>query len=422
MPVVEESRAVRAGLTREAIIDAAALLFSTRGYRAVSLRDIAAEAGISHPALLKHFAGKEELLRRVLDRYEDANTSSGLGDISIGSTVELPFAAVAARNRALPGYLPLFASLIGEASAPAHPAHAALRERAARFRRVGADLIEEAQLEGLVDDARIPADESARLMAAWDGLQVLEQYLPDRVDVVDALRQHEALLAFAPSWRAPDDVPHGSASAPAPSLPRFVAPPQSPETGYRSGRERRQRILDGAMALFAREGYIDTSLRDIAARVGVTKSALYHHFPSKDALLLAVLEERDRRIDAVVAAAPDRTAAETLRSLADGAATNETEQPGLIEVYAAISGEAVPRDHPAHAYFERRFLLTLDGFTALFRSAAEAGDLPAHRDPAHEGAWLLALWDGLQYQWLYDHDSVDVAGQLRAHLEDVLPG
>lgn len=39
----------------------------------------------------------------------------------------------------------------------------------------------------------------------------------------------------------------------------------------------------------------------------------------------------------------------------------------------------------------------------------------------HEALWVLALWDGLQYHWLYDRDSVDVAAQLRAHLADVLP-
>ena len=35
--------------------------------------------------------------------------------------------------------------------------------------------------------------------------------------------------------------------------------------------------------------------------------------------------------------------------------------------------------------------------------------------------WLTALWDGLQYQWLYDRSSVAVAAQLTAHLDDVLP-
>ncbi|MGH1549541.1 TetR/AcrR family transcriptional regulator [Leifsonia poae] len=179
--------------------------------------------------------------------------------------------------------------------------------------------------------------------------------------------------------------------------------------------------MDDAMTLFAREGYGDTSLQDIATRVGVSKSALYHHFPSKDALLLAVLRERDHRIDDTVAGSPARSAAEILRGFADGAEANERDQPGLIELYAVISSEATVPDHPAHAYFEHRFAQALDGFTAMFEAARDAGDLPAHRDPAHEALWVLALWDGLQYLWLYDHDSVEVAAALRTHLLDVLP-
>jgi len=39
----------------------------------------------------------------------------------------------------------------------------------------------------------------------------------------------------------------------------------------------------------------------------------------------------------------------------------------------------------------------------------------------HEATWLIAMWDGLQYQWLYDRERLDIATHLRAHLDDVLP-
>ena len=48
------------------------------------------------------------------------------------------------------------------------------------------------------------------------------------------------------------------------------------------------------MRLFSRDGYGDTSLRDIAEAVGVSKSTLLHHYASKELLLSAVLAERDR--------------------------------------------------------------------------------------------------------------------------------
>jgi AcrR family transcriptional regulator len=52
----------------------------------------------------------------------------------------------------------------------------------------------------------------------------------------------------------------------------------------------RQDILDASLALFAERGYDKTSLREIAEQVGVTKAALYYHFPSKEQILVALFE------------------------------------------------------------------------------------------------------------------------------------
>lgn len=50
------------------------------------------------------------------------------------------------------------------------------------------------------------------------------------------------------------------------------------------------RIRAVAMELFATQGYERTSLREIAERVGMTKASLYYHYPSKQALLLALIQ------------------------------------------------------------------------------------------------------------------------------------
>jgi len=51
----------------------------------------------------------------------------------------------------------------------------------------------------------------------------------------------------------------------------------------------RQRVLDAALELFAENGVSGSSLQMIADRIGVTKAAVYHQFPSKDEIVLAVL-------------------------------------------------------------------------------------------------------------------------------------
>lgn len=54
-------------------------------------------------------------------------------------------------------------------------------------------------------------------------------------------------------------------------------------------------ILDSAAALFVRDGYTGAKLQDVAKACGVTKSMLYHYFPTKDDLLFAMLQEHLQR-------------------------------------------------------------------------------------------------------------------------------
>jgi len=413
-------RTARTEQTRAAIVAAAHDAFVTRGYRATSLRDIAAAAGISHPGLLRHFATKDELLAAVVDLFERDNETELLERMAAEDPGTLAYSELARRNETVPGYLALFAALTGEASTPRHPAHEIMRDRYARLRELSTDAIDEAITQDTVAADRDPGGEAVRVPAAWDGLQLLAQYLPERVDIAETLETYEASLALPVGWRDADDPPPASTAAPVPPMPSFAAPDAAP-SGYRVGRERRALIVDGATALFAEEGYGDTSLRDIAERVGVSKSTLLHYFGSKEALLSAVLSHRDQQIESRADHVPADRAVTELRGLPRGAAVNAATAPGLIEVYAVLSCEAVPADHPAHAYFEERFRGVVDHFAALFRAAQEDGDLPSHRDPEFEALWLTALWDGLQYQWLYDRSSVDVAAQLTAHLDDVLP-
>ena len=49
-----------------------------------------------------------------------------------------------------------------------------------------------------------------------------------------------------------------------------------------------ERIIEVALDLFSERGYEATSMRDIASALGLSPGAFYHHFPSKEAVLVAV--------------------------------------------------------------------------------------------------------------------------------------
>ena len=65
----------------------------------------------------------------------------------------------------------------------------------------------------------------------------------------------------------------------------------------------REKILDAAEPLFARQGFAGTGLAEVAARVGLSKSSLFHHFSSKAQLYAAVVARILARIEAPVLAA-----------------------------------------------------------------------------------------------------------------------
>ena len=64
----------------------------------------------------------------------------------------------------------------------------------------------------------------------------------------------------------------------------------------------RERILAVALELFGSRGYEGTSIRDIADRMGMTKAAVYYHFPAKERLLAELLGPVTTRISGMLTA------------------------------------------------------------------------------------------------------------------------
>ncbi|MEZ5288119.1 MAG: TetR family transcriptional regulator [Vicinamibacterales bacterium] len=73
------------------------------------------------------------------------------------------------------------------------------------------------------------------------------------------------------------------------------------------GQRTRQAIIDAALDLFGEKGYFGTTLRDVAAAVGIRESAIYNYFRGKEALFLALIsadqESRLEHLDAALESA-----------------------------------------------------------------------------------------------------------------------
>ena len=73
---------------REALLDAAARLFAERGYSGTSIEDLGAAAGVSGPALYKHFVGKQAMLAAILVDASEGLFSGGQEVLSRSSGAE----------------------------------------------------------------------------------------------------------------------------------------------------------------------------------------------------------------------------------------------------------------------------------------------------------------------------------------------
>jgi AcrR family transcriptional regulator len=178
--------------------------------------------------------------------------------------------------------------------------------------------------------------------------------------------------------------------------------------GYAKGRERREEIVEAAMALFAAHGYRGTTIAQVAERVGMSDAGLLHHFPSKEHLLLAVLAHREERdIERMRSARADSaTPLDALIELCRRNAAN----PHIVQLFTVIAAESLDGAHPGHDAFVTRYRERRRGAARGLARAQADGHLRADVDVDRLAAQVLAMYDGLQLQWLRDPEEVDMVG------------
>jgi AcrR family transcriptional regulator len=150
--------------------------------------------------------------------------------------------------------------------------------------------------------------------------------------------------------------------------------------GRRRGRpgHDREAVLRRAVELFDRRGYDATSIGDLARELGVTKSAVFHHVGSKEALLAAALEEAldalERAVDEV--AGGPGSAYDRLRAAVAAAVLVLVEHLPAVRLLLRVRGNS----EVERTALERRRRLD-ERLAALVRLAAADGDLRDDVEP-----------------------------------------
>jgi AcrR family transcriptional regulator len=138
-------------------------------------------------------------------------------------------------------------------------------------------------------------------------------------------------------------------------------------------------LLDAAVSLFNERGYEATSMDELAARLGVTKSAIYHHVPSKVELLRLAL---DRALDALFAltqetGATTGPAIDRLEYVVRGSVRVLAAELPFVTLLLRLRGNSETERAALHR--RREFDRVVTG---LVRAAEHEGDVRADVDPA----------------------------------------
>jgi len=183
-------RRLEASVRRREIIDVATCLIAERGYRGISLDQIAKACEVTKQGLLHHFPSKAELLVAVLEHRDEVDAAEASAHEPFSRT-EAGFReeikALARRNVANRGVVQLYAVLSAEALEPEHPAYEYFLRRLTWSR----ELLREAATPWHSD----PDGFAIEVLSFMEGLQVLWLRDPTIDFEAQALRFVDRVLA-----------------------------------------------------------------------------------------------------------------------------------------------------------------------------------------------------------------------------------
>jgi len=184
---------------------------------------------------------------------------------------------------------------------------------------------------------------------------------------------------------------------------------------------RREQILEQAVRIVSQRGYYGFGIQELAKECGLTNGGLLYYFGTKEGLLIALLQDRDRRDTEAVAAAAGLSSHDPKRKLSleevlkifRTTVKRNIAEPELVRLYAVLRAEALNREHPARDYFIAREAKTLDAFTQMVT--------PFVKHPRSTARQLLVFLNGLEEEWLRTDQGFDLMTEWERGVALLLP-
>jgi AcrR family transcriptional regulator len=184
--------------------------------------------------------------------------------------------------------------------------------------------------------------------------------------------------------------------------------------------DRPSRILDSAIEIIGQRGYYGFSIKELASACGVTVPGVLHHFGTKDAILLAVLKDIERRdYEAVWKGVPLTAPAKlsemslaNFKRLLHATVDRNSQQPNILRLFSILRIEAHYPEHPAFEFFYQRNVRALRVVAEMLE-----GKVTAPKDMAIK---VVSMTAGLEDVWLATSMAFDLVRQWDEAIEMLL--
>ena len=171
--------------------------------------------------------------------------------------------------------------------------------------------------------------------------------------------------------------------------------------------ETRARIVQSALKLFAGKGYETTGVAEVCADAEVSKGAFYHHFPSKQAIFIELLQEWLQGLDAELGKAMNRssTVPEGLMAMASEMRAVFAATDGRLQLFLEFWQQA-RRDPEVWKELVAPYRRYREYFALIVQKGIDQGSLP-RQDPQAAAHALVAFAVGIVIQDVLDPAGAD---------------
>ncbi|MGI9284049.1 MAG: TetR/AcrR family transcriptional regulator, partial [Pseudomonadales bacterium] len=181
----------------------------------------------------------------------------------------------------------------------------------------------------------------------------------------------------------------------------------------RSNEERREQstetVLQSALELFVGNGYIATSIDDIARRAGLTKGAVYFYFKDKSSLMLELLEQSAQLYADIFQQMQlsEKSATEQLEMFVAWSARIGAENKELLLLPILISLEFHGREERIEAAVGKMYQRYHDEMQRVYTQGLRDGEFQLNLPVREQAAVLVAFTDGMLLEWYRWADKLD---------------